>query len=117
SMTAAERKRAYACDITYSTANEAGFDYLRDQLALHLEDQVHRPFAVALVDEADSILIDEARIPLVIAGDDDEAESLAYRVDALTRNFIYGTHYSVDENQRNVGLTDFGIRAVEKAFN
>src|SRR5207244_663238 len=79
--------------------------------------QVHRPFAVALVDEADSILIDEARIPLVIAGDDDEAESLAYRVDALTRNFIYGTHYSVDENQRNVGLTDFGIRAVEKAFN
>jgi preprotein translocase subunit SecA len=115
-MISEERKRAYACDVTYGTANEIGFDYLRDQLALHRDDQVHRPFAVALVDEADSILIDEARMPLVIAGDQDEAESLAYRVDALTRHFVRSVHYTVDENERNVVLTDAGIRAVEKTF-
>ena len=115
-MTAEERRYAYSCDLTYGTANEIGFDYLRDQLALHTRDQVHRPFAVALVDEADSILIDEARVPLVIAGDQDETESLAYRVDALTRDFVRFVHYTMDENQRNVALTDAGIRAVEEAF-
>jgi len=111
----AERQRAYNCDVTYGTANEMGFDYLRDQLALHRSEQVHRPFNVALVDEADSILIDEARLPLVIAGGEDEAESLAYRVDALTRRFRRFVHYSIDENGRNVVLTDAGIRAVEEA--
>jgi preprotein translocase subunit SecA len=111
-----ERQRAYNCDVTYGTANEMGFDYLRDQLALHRSEQVHRPFNVALVDEADSILIDEARQPLVIAGDENEAESLAYRVDALIRRFRQVAHYSIDENERNVVLTDAGIRAVEEAF-
>jgi preprotein translocase subunit SecA len=111
-----ERQRAYNCDVTYGTANEMGFDYLRDQLALHRSEQVHRPFNVALVDEADSILIDEARLPLVIAGGEDEAESLAYRVDALTRRFRRFVHYSIDENERNVVLTDGGIRGVEEAF-
>ena len=67
-MTGAERRAAYGCDITYGTANEVGFDYLRDQLALETGDQVLRPFATAVLDEADSALIDEARIPLVIAG-------------------------------------------------
>ena len=67
-MSADERRRAYACDITYATANEIGFDFLRDQIALYPADQVHRPFASAVIDEADSILIDEARIPLVLAG-------------------------------------------------
>ena len=75
-MTAAERRAAYACDITYATANEIGFDFLRDRLALRLEDQVHRPFAAAVIDEADSILIDEARIPLVIAGGDTKTTTL-----------------------------------------
>lgn len=116
SMTSEQRKQAYGCDVTYSTANEVGFDYLRDQLALHPEDQVHRPFSVALVDEADSILIDEARMPLVIAGDTEDSETLPYRVDALTRHFRQVTHYTLDENARNVGLTDAGIRAVEEAF-
>jgi preprotein translocase subunit SecA len=69
-MAAGERRQAYARDVTYVTANEAGFDYLRDRMALSLEEQVHRPFGTALIDEADSILIDEARIPLVIAGGD-----------------------------------------------
>src|SRR5882724_3666267 len=67
-MTATQRQQAYTCDVTYATANEVGFDYLRDQLALHPAEQVLRPFAAAVIDEADSILIDEARIPLVIAG-------------------------------------------------
>jgi preprotein translocase subunit SecA len=116
-LNAEARRQAYGCDVTYSTGNEAGFDYLRDQLALYSKDQVHRPFAVALVDEADSILIDEARVPLVIAGDQDETESLPYRVDALTRQFRLHHHYTVDENSRNVVLTDAGIQSVEEAFN
>jgi preprotein translocase subunit SecA len=115
-MNSEDRRRAYACDLTYGTATEIGFDYLRDQLALHISDQVHRPFNVAVVDEADSILIDEARLPLVIAGEETESESLAYRVDALTRGFQRAVHYSVDENERNVALTDTGIRAVEETF-
>jgi preprotein translocase subunit SecA len=115
-MNSEDRRRAYGCDVTYGTATEIGFDYLRDQLALQLADQVHRPFNVAVVDEADSILIDEARLPLVIAGEETESESLAYRVDALTRGFQPSVHYSVDENERNAVLTDAGIRAVEEAF-
>src|SRR5437016_2742712 len=86
-MSVEDRQRAYACDITYATANEIGFDYLRDQLALFPKDQVHRPFAAAVIDEADSILIDEARIPLVIAGGKSDEESLAHRVDRMTRHF------------------------------
>jgi preprotein translocase subunit SecA len=115
-MTAEERKRAYACDVTYSTANEIGFDYLRDQLAIYPKDQVHRPFACALVDEADSILIDEARIPLVIAGGELDETPLAYRVDAVTRGFRRFHHFTVDDHERNIVLTDAGIAAAEKAF-
>jgi preprotein translocase subunit SecA len=115
-MTAVERQKAYACDVTYGTASEIGFDYLRDQLALRPEDQVHRPFQAALIDEADSILIDEARMPLVIAGDEQNSEKIAYRVDAVTRHFRRSLHYTVDEFGRNVLLTDQGIRLVENSF-
>jgi preprotein translocase subunit SecA len=115
-MTGEERKRAYRCDITYATANEVGFDYLRDQLALHPGEQVHRPFAAAVIDEADSILIDEARIPLVIAGGKGAEDSLAYRVDAVARNFRPTEHYTLDDHGHNVALTDEGIAAVEQAF-
>jgi preprotein translocase subunit SecA len=115
-MTRDERRRAYACDITYATPNEIGFDYLRDQLALDPRDQVHRPFAAAVIDEADSILIDEARIPLVIAGGDADTEPLAYRVDSVVRRFRRYQHFTVDEYGRNVALTDSGIRAIEGAF-
>jgi preprotein translocase subunit SecA len=73
-----ERQRAYQCDVTYATANEVGFDYLRDQLALFPSDQVHRPFAAAVIDEADSLLIDEARVPLVIAGGESDQNSAQY---------------------------------------
>ena len=75
-MTVAERRAAYACDVMYATANEIGFDFLRDRLALRLDDQVQRPFAAAVIDEVDSILIDEARIPLVIAGGDADDSAL-----------------------------------------
>jgi preprotein translocase subunit SecA len=115
-MDSAARKQAYACDITYSTANEIGFDYLRDQMAFFPRDQVHRPFHAALIDEADSLLIDEARIPLVIAGQTGGDESLAVRVDRLTRQFRYAVHFSVEESGRIVALTDPGIHAVEQAF-
>ncbi len=116
-MTAVERRAAYACDVTYATPNEIGFDFLRDRLALHLDEQVQRPFAAAVVDEADSILIDEARIPLVIAGGDDEDESaLPYAADQLVRNFRVPIHCTVDAGAHNVALTDLGILVVENAF-
>ncbi len=116
SMAAAERKTAYGCDITYATANEIGFDYLRDQLALSPDEQVHRPFEAALLDEADSILIDEARIPLVIAGGETQEEVLAVGANRVVRGFQNGWHFTIGEHFRNVALTDAGIHAVEAAF-
>ncbi|MEP6714775.1 MAG: accessory Sec system translocase SecA2 [Terriglobia bacterium] len=115
-MSTVERKQAYACDITYTTANEAGFDYLRDQLALMPEDQVHRPFEAALLDEADSILIDEARIPLVIAGGETEEDSLAHRADAVVRGLHGGHDFTIGEHFRNVALTETGVRHAEVAL-
>src|SRR5579884_685808 len=115
-MTGGERRAAYACDITYATANEIGFDVLRDRLALRVEDQVHRPFHAAVIDEVDSILIDEARIPLVLAGGDSSETALAWVADRVVRRFMPGFHYSVDVGQHNAALTDDGIRAVEEAF-
>jgi len=115
-MTAAERRAAYACDITYATANEIGFDFLRDRLALRLDDQVHRPFAAAVIDEADSILIDEARIPLVIAGGDNSNNPWTAAADHVVRNLRVPVHCTVDVGSRNVALTDLGIAAVENAF-
>jgi preprotein translocase subunit SecA len=111
-----ERRSAYASDITYATANEIGFDLLRDGLALRPREQVHRPFAAAVIDEADSILIDEARIPLVIAGGDAGQDVLASQVDRVTRFFRRGRHFTLDEYSRNVALTDIGIRAIETSF-
>ncbi|MBV8905518.1 MAG: hypothetical protein JOZ22_17955, partial [Acidobacteriia bacterium] len=115
-MTPAERRAAYGCDITYATANEIGFDVLRDRLALCLDEQVHRPFFAAVMDEVDSILIDEARIPLVIAGGDTDGAALAYTADKVVRRFRLGLHYTVDVGAHNVALSDVGIRDVEHAF-
>ncbi len=115
-MTAEQRRAAYECDITYGTANEVGFDYLRDGLARSVEELVQRPFAFALIDEVDSILIDEARIPLVIAGGMPENSALALRLDPLVARLRRHVHYFVDEFGRNVQLTDFGIAYVESAM-
>jgi len=110
-----ERRRAYRCDVTYATANEVGFDFLRDQLALGAEELVLGDFGTALVDEADSILIDEARIPLVIAGGTLEAEPLARRMAQLARTLVAWRDFQMDEYGRNVRLTDHGNALVERA--
>jgi preprotein translocase subunit SecA len=115
-MTGEERRRAYACDITYATANEAGFDYLRDGLVLEAGERVQRPFNFVLIDEADSILIDEARSPLVIAGEATAPEDLAYTMAKLVAGFRRGYDFETDEHQRNVQMTDRGIAKVEACF-
>jgi len=112
-LTTEERQQAYGCDVTYLTVKEAGFDLLRDSLCLDPRAQVHRPFHLALVDEADSILIDEARIPLIIAGNLDEAKADLPRLAALARRFARGTDYDIDEYGRNIFLTDGGVRRAE----
>jgi preprotein translocase subunit SecA len=116
-MTTAERQAAYRADITYATATEVGFDYLRDQLALHPGDQVHRPFASAVIDEADSILIDEARIPLVIAGGTDPHDSYPAAADTLARQLRPGRDFHIETASRNISLTDHGIALAERILN
>ena len=111
-----DRRAAYLCDVTYATANEVGFDYLRDGLARSRDELVQRPFACAVIDEADSILIDEARIPLVIAGGSAEDSALAHRVDSVAAGLYPGADYIVEEFARNVRLTDAGIARVEEAL-
>jgi preprotein translocase subunit SecA len=115
-MSIAERRAAYACDVMYATANEIGFDFLRDRLALNVDEQVQRPFAAAVIDEVDSILIDEARIPLVIAGGDAAESALAHAADEVVRNLRRPLHWTVDGGAHNVALTDMGIAVVESAF-
>ena len=115
-MSAEQRRAAYLCDVTYATANEVGFDHLRDGLARSADEMVQRSFAFAVIDEADSILIDEARIPLVIAGGLPEDSAFAYRVDSLVAGLRPHVHYSLDQFARNVQLTDSGIAYVERAL-
>jgi preprotein translocase subunit SecA len=117
-----QRREAYAADITYGTNNEFGFDYLRDNMKYRLEDMVQRPFSFAIVDEVDSILIDEARTPLIISGPSDEPTELYAKVDEVVKNFIAqgrsedGTHqfYEKDEKSRTVVMTDLGSETVEQ---
>jgi preprotein translocase subunit SecA len=115
-MTADERRRAYASDVTYVTAKEAGFDHLRDLLAMDPADVVHRGFHFALVDEADSLLIDEARVPLVIAGHVGREMSVAPRLAAVVASLSAGLHFDTDEYGRVVEFTDAGIERVEQAL-
>ncbi len=115
-MSASERRAAYACDVLYATANEIGFDYLRDGMATSVEEQVQREFAAAVIDEADSILIDEARVPLVIAGGSAEGGGLALAADGAVRGLRAGEHYRLDVGAHNVSLTDEGIGVVERAL-
>lgn len=114
-MSASQRRAAYASDITYATANEVGFDFLRDGLARNETELVQRAFGYAVIDEADSILLDEARIPLVVAGGLPE-DSAACHIDSIVARLSPHVHYSLDENARNVRLTDAGIQCVEEAL-
>ncbi|MDR1477002.1 MAG: preprotein translocase subunit SecA [Rickettsiales bacterium] len=107
-----ERRAAYACDITYGTNHEFGFDYLRDNMKFRLEGLVQRPFNYAIVDEVDSILIDEARTPLIISGPSNDSSELYQKIDALIP-LLKPEHYKVDEKDRNATLTESGMEFVE----
>jgi preprotein translocase subunit SecA len=110
-----ERRAAYAADITYGTNNEFGFDYLRDNMKYRFEDMVQRDFAYAIVDEVDSILIDEARTPLIISGPADDSSELYRQVDAVVRVLVEDTStYEKDEKMRTVSLTEAGTERVEE---
>ena len=113
-MSPAERKKNYACDITYGTNSEFGFDYLRDNMATAIADVVQRPFNFCIIDEVDSILIDEARTPLIISGQVERPSEKYTRAADVARQLNGDEHYEVDEKARNVLLTDEGfIRAEE----
>jgi len=123
-----ERRRAYACDITYGTNNEFGFDYLRDNMKFRLEDCVQRGHNYAIVDEVDSILIDEARTPLIISGPSEESTDKYYKINRIIPKLVRGEvikgkepgevyttgDYTVDEKARTVALTEEGVAKVEK---
>jgi len=108
----AERRAQYACDITYGTNNELGFDYLRDNMKFRLEEMVQRRHVYGIVDEVDSILVDEARTPLIISGPSDETTDLYNRVDVLIPK-LTEEHYEKDEKQRTVTLSEEGMEALE----
>ena len=113
-QTPAERREMYACDITYGTNNEFGFDYLRDNMKFYAEQLVQRGHHYAIVDEVDSILIDEARTPLIISGASDESTDLYQKVDEVVRTLEKEKHYTVDEKGKTASLTDEGVLYVEE---
>lgn len=113
-MSLSEKREAYAADITYVTAKEAGFDYLRDTIALSVADTVHRPFHYVIVDEADSLLLDEARVPLVIAGEPSSSGNDDIRFAAVARQLKQDEHYDFDEFKRNVYLNEAGAAKAEE---
>lgn len=134
-ITSAERKEAYAADITYGTNNELGFDYLRDNMVVYKERKVQRGHAFAIVDEVDSILIDEARTPLIISGQGDKSTDLYEKADKLARTLKYekfaeidtkednedyykseGIDYIIDEKAKTATLTQHGVKKVEEFF-
>lgn len=116
-MEPAERRVSYGADITYGTNNEFGFDYLRDNMAVSLEEQVQRAFNYAIVDEVDSILIDEARTPLIISGPAENATSKYYEISTIAKQLRREIDYQVDEKARTVAITEEGVARVEKLCN
>ena len=136
SMNNDERRAAYACDITYGTNNELGFDYLRDNMVTYKEQLVMRDLHFAIIDEVDSVLIDEARTPLIISGQSGKSTSLYEACDILARQLKRGTEkelskmdvimgedsqesgdFIVNEKDKNVNLTEEGVSKVEKFFH
>ncbi len=109
-----EKMAAYKADITYGTNNEFGFDYLRDNMRVHHEEQAQGELNYAIVDEVDSILIDEARTPLIISGPSEESNEKYYTADKIARRLKAGKHYEVKEKEKNAHLTDEGTSIVEK---
>ncbi|MGV7928431.1 MAG: preprotein translocase subunit SecA [Spirochaetota bacterium] len=113
-MNHGERQRSYGCDITYGTNNEFGFDYLRDNMVEHRSLKVQRVLNYCIVDEVDSILIDEARTPLIISGSTDESTKKYYQVNRIIPSLIEGEDYEVNEKDRNALLTEQGVKHVER---
>lgn len=115
-MTPDEKKKAYQASIIYGTNNEFGFDYLRDNMTKGLEDRVQGELGFAIVDEVDSILIDESRTPLIISGKSNDTAKLLYNTNILVRMFIKGKDFEVDETTQQCFLTEEGIAKTEKSF-
>lgn len=109
-----ERKEAYGADVTYGTNNEYGFDYLRDNMKFRIEDMVQRELNYAIVDEVDSILIDEARTPLIISGPAEKSTALYYNINRIIPQLKPETHYTKEEKSRTVALTEDGVTRTEK---
>ncbi|CAM3349939.1 preprotein translocase subunit SecA [Paenibacillus lupini] len=116
-LTHEEKQEAYACDITYGTNNEFGFDYLRDNMVLYKEQMVQRPLYYAIIDEVDSILVDEARTPLIISGQAQKSTELYFAADRFVSRLKQEEDYTVDIKLRNVTLTEAGVDKAEKAFS
>ena len=112
-----ERKEAYGCDITYGTNNEFGFDYLRDNMKFSLEDYVQRDLNYAIVDEVDSILIDEARTPLIISGPAEESTDKYYKINRIIPSLKQGTDFQLEEKSHTAFLTEEGVAHVEKLIH
>ncbi|MHB1546861.1 MAG: preprotein translocase subunit SecA, partial [bacterium] len=112
-----ERKKAYSCDVTYGTNNEFGFDYLRDNMKFSLDDYVQKELNYAIIDEVDSVLIDEARTPLIISGESDETTEMFYQADNAVGFLKKDSDYTVDEKLKTAILTEEGIEKVEKTLN
>jgi preprotein translocase subunit SecA len=115
-MSVAQKRDSYSCDVTYASAKEVGFDFLRDQLAYTRNELIHRGFNFAIVDEADSILIDEARIPLVISGAEDKALWDTNRITAAVKSLMPGRDFDTDDEHRNVFLTESGSERIESVL-
>ena len=112
-----QRKQSYGADITYGTNNEFGFDYLRDNMVIHADQMVQRPLNYAIVDEVDSILIDEARTPLIISGPGERSTERYYELAKIVQHFVKDEDYTIDEKQKTIAPTDEGIAKVEKMLH
>lgn len=115
-LTHAEKQAAYACDITYGTNNEFGFDYLRDNMVLYKEQMVQRPLYFAIIDEVDSILIDEARTPLIISGQAAKSTEMYFAADRFVSRLQQDVDYTIDVKLRSVTITEAGVEKAERAF-
>ena len=115
-MSPKEKQEQYACDILYSTNNEIGFDYLRDNMVVRKEDRVQRPLNFAIIDEVDSVLIDEARTPLIISGGEMKSANLYIDADRFAKS-LKEDEYIYDEKTKNVSLSDEGVKKAEKSFH
>lgn len=116
-MSAEDKRKAYESDITYCTNNELGFDFLRDNMVVRKQDKVQRELNFAIIDEVDSILIDEARTPLIISGRGGKSSELYKSADSFARQCREGDDFTIDEKEKSIMLTDHGVEKAERFFH